>query len=196
MDVEAAAEPGGTHVRAHHINKRALKNKSLAVSFNEKDLCDYVTGFHKRKKKRRKEALQQKEESDRRKRIELRKKRKLERESVYGIAPPDSAPDAAAESGEEHEDDEDIEPMPSVSGTMTYDNGDVQVLVTTSEIAREEETPIERLEPQSVEGFEKAKPKIPVIKKKPVNNPKKRSRAKPQSKRDKKKGKKKNKKQQ
>lgn len=41
MDAAAAAEegtPGSLRARAHHIKKRALKNKSLAVSFSEKDL--------------------------------------------------------------------------------------------------------------------------------------------------------------
>jgi len=53
-EIEEAVElarPQGRHIR-----KRALKNKALSVKFNEKDLRDYVTGFHKRKKKRRKEA--------------------------------------------------------------------------------------------------------------------------------------------
>ncbi|KAI3466642.1 hypothetical protein Pfo_023305 [Paulownia fortunei] len=198
---EAAAEDGGPgplHVRTRHIKKRALKNKSLSVSFSEKDLKDFVTGFHKRKKKRRKEALQKQEEADRRKRIEQRKKRKLERDFVmYGGAPPHSGRDAA-ESDEEHEHDEDSEPVASVSGMMMFDNGDVQVTVATSEIAREEEYPIDRSEQgrtQSVEAFEKSKQMIPVSRKKQLKKaPKKRSRPKPQSKRDKKKGKTKNKK--
>ncbi|KAL6538633.1 hypothetical protein OROGR_012621 [Orobanche gracilis] len=67
-------ESGPLHTRVRHIKKRALKNKSLSVSFDEKDLKDYVTGFHKRKKKRRKEAMQKQEEAERRKRIEQRKK--------------------------------------------------------------------------------------------------------------------------
>ncbi|KAK4421255.1 hypothetical protein Salat_2076000 [Sesamum alatum] len=206
MDEAAAAgdgAPGPLGVRARHIKKRALKNKTLSVSFNEKDLKDFVTGFHKRKKKRRKEALHKQEEAERRKRIEQRKKRKLERDFVmFGGAPPDSGTDAA-ESDEEHDgdEDEDGEPVASVSGMTTYDNGDVQVTVTTSEIAREEEYPIIRPEvggPQSVELFEKSKQRapVPVAKKKQLKKaPRKRSRAKPQSKRDKRKGKKKNKKQ-
>ncbi|XP_041015353.1 uncharacterized protein LOC121258071 [Juglans microcarpa x Juglans regia] len=68
--------------RGRHIKKRALKNKALAVSFNEKHLKDYVSGFHKRKKKRRKEAQKQQEKADRRKRIEQRKKRKFEKEQL------------------------------------------------------------------------------------------------------------------
>ncbi|GFP97379.1 hypothetical protein PHJA_001882000 [Phtheirospermum japonicum] len=201
---EAAAEDGGAgslHVRAHHIKKRALKNKSLSVSFNEKDLKDYVTGFHKRKKKRRKEAMQQQEEAERRKRIERRKKRKLERDSVYGeAAASDSGMDDDAENDDEHEHDEDAEPVPSVSGTMMYDNGDMQVTVTTSEIAREEEEPIdmpEDGETEGVEASEKSKKKIPVVRKKKLIKrvQKKRPRPKQQSKRDKRKGKTQNKKQ-
>jgi len=57
-----------------HLKKRALKNKALGITFNEKDLKDYVTGFHKRKKKRRKEAQKQQDEALRRKRSEERKK--------------------------------------------------------------------------------------------------------------------------
>lgn len=57
-----------------HVKKKALRNKSLGISFDEKDLKDYVTGFHKRKKKRRKEANKQQEEARRRKRNEGRLK--------------------------------------------------------------------------------------------------------------------------
>ncbi|KAL7102936.1 hypothetical protein ACP275_08G149200 [Erythranthe tilingii] len=199
----AAAEDGGAgsvHVRAHHIKKRALRNKTLALSFSEKDLKDYVTGFHKRKKKRRKEAVQQQEEAERRKRIERRKKIKLDRDFViYGGAPPEAGAVAAEvdEVDEESEHDEDIEPAPSVSGMMKYDNGDVQVTVVTSEIAREEDEPIDKSEmgrSQTMgEGFEKSKQNIPVIKKKLLKKaPKQRSRPKQQTKRDKRKGKVKN----
>ncbi|EMS67037.1 hypothetical protein TRIUR3_33451 [Triticum urartu] len=59
-----------------HINKRALKNKALSISLDNKALKDFVTGFHKRKKKRRKEAQRITQEKDRRKRIEARKKRR------------------------------------------------------------------------------------------------------------------------
>ncbi|GMP72655.1 hypothetical protein CsSME_00030602 [Camellia sinensis var. sinensis] len=69
---DEAGEPPRTQTR--HIKKRALRNKALSISFDEKDLKDFVTGFHKRKKKRRKEAERQLQEVQRRKRIELRKK--------------------------------------------------------------------------------------------------------------------------
>ncbi|KAK9267625.1 hypothetical protein L1049_010056 [Liquidambar formosana] len=139
MEVEADEEAALlSRPRARHIKKRALKNKALSVSFDEKDLKDFVGGFHKRKKKRRKEAELLVQEAQRRKRIEARKKRKLERESVYGGAVPatDSGSD---ECGEDDEQDEGSELVTSISGTATYDNGDMKVTVTTSEISREED---------------------------------------------------------
>lgn len=36
--MDEAAEEGGAPVRGRHIKKRALRNKSLSVSFDEKDL--------------------------------------------------------------------------------------------------------------------------------------------------------------
>ncbi|KAH8511957.1 hypothetical protein H0E87_009228 [Populus deltoides] len=95
---------------------------------------DYVTGFHKRKKKRRKEAIKQQEEKLRLKRIASRKQRKLEKEfALNGGAPP-----ATNESDEYEEDHEESEPIASVNGTTKYDNGDMQVTVTASEISRED----------------------------------------------------------
>ncbi|XP_075496000.1 uncharacterized protein LOC142533200 [Primulina tabacum] len=196
MDEEAAADDGCSQpqlVRSRHIKKRALKNKSLSVSFNEKDLKDFVTGFHKRKKKRRKEAMQKQEEAERRKRIERRKKRKLERDFVtYGGPPPYSCPDAD-KSDDEHEDEEAIEPVASVSGTAMYDNGDMQIMVTTSEIAREVDCPIDtpkmERDPEYMESSDKSRMRIPVKKKQLKKAPKKRSHPKPRSKREKKKGK-------
>ncbi|XP_039052834.1 uncharacterized protein LOC120194654 [Hibiscus syriacus] len=64
---EAPVQP--SKPRGRHIKKRATKNKALSVSFNEKDLRDYVTGFHKRKKKRRKEAQKKQEQAERRKKV-------------------------------------------------------------------------------------------------------------------------------
>ncbi|KAM1045962.1 hypothetical protein EV1_036464 [Malus domestica] len=80
---------------SRHIKKRALKNKALVVTFNEKELSDFVSGFPKRKKKRRKEAEKKQGEALRRKRLELRKK-----VGIYGSA------DEVDEGVEEHEDDE------------------------------------------------------------------------------------------
>ncbi|KAF4386905.1 hypothetical protein F8388_006860 [Cannabis sativa] len=225
-----------------HIKKRVLKNKALAISFDEKDLRNYVTGFQKRKKKRRKVALQQQGEALRRKRIEARKKRKLERDFVSsGGAPPvtDSVPDGCSELNEEEEEEEDSEPVPSVSvpvyhvdmlagsdqgpklflditfsensftkietstirlkenvgslslriiscihvtklwiwkqvescRTTIYDNGDLQVSVTTSEITREDDdiVPRERRERPFVQPIAaNQKLKVPVAPKKPM----------------------------
>ncbi|KAG2267913.1 hypothetical protein Bca52824_062468 [Brassica carinata] len=99
--------------RARHIGKRALKNKSVTVSFDEKDLKDFVTGFHKRKKKRRKEAQKQQEESMRRKRIEARKKRKLEEMMVAGLG--EETEDGEADEKKDAENKE-AEPDASTSG--------------------------------------------------------------------------------
>ncbi|XP_050148200.1 ribosomal RNA-processing protein 17-like isoform X3 [Malus sylvestris] len=71
--VEEEAIPS-VNPRSRHIKKRALKNKALVVTFNEKELSDFVSGFPKRKKKRRKEAEKKQGEALRRKRLELRKK--------------------------------------------------------------------------------------------------------------------------
>ncbi|XP_076885033.1 uncharacterized protein LOC143534419 [Bidens hawaiensis] len=196
MEVEVGDEGVQSH-HHHHIKKRALKNKALSVSFNEKDLSDFVTGFHKRKKKRRKEAQNQQQEALRRKRIELRKKRKLDREYVlYGGAPPgqDGQPNENDEFNEEEEqdnidddnsDDNDDDPT-SVSGTKVYDTGNVKVMVTTSEISREDDT-VEI--PKLPLGSEK-KSNLQVIKKKPFKKvERRRSRPKTLTKRDKRKGK-------
>ncbi|KAD7117232.1 hypothetical protein R6Q59_006190 [Mikania micrantha] len=198
MEVEGDDVQSQQHVvQAHHIKKRALKNKALSVSFNEKDLSDFVTGFHKRKKKRRKEAQNQQQEALRRKRIELRKKRKLDREYVlYGGAPPDQNGEPnenddvneAEEDEEDNEADDDDEHLTSVSGTKVYDTGNIKVMVTTSEISREDDS---AEIPKMTLGSEK-KQNLPVVKKKPFKKvEKRRSRPKTLTKRDKRKGKKK-----
>ncbi|XP_057544150.1 uncharacterized protein LOC130823534 [Amaranthus tricolor] len=179
--------------RGHHINKRALRNKSLSISFNEKDLRDYVGGFHKRKKKRRKEALKQQEEAKRRKRLEDRKRRRKEKEyALYGGASP---PENDAELDDEDvEQGDTMELNPSISGTTSYDNGDMTVTVTTKIIAREEEEyPIQKAAaPLSAASTEEPgkKIKIPVSSKKSFKKASKgRSRPKLNSKRDRRKGK-------
>ncbi|CAM8915275.1 unnamed protein product [Rhodiola kirilowii] len=173
--------------RTPHIKKRALKNKALTVSFNEKDLRDYVTGFHKRKKKRRKEAEQQQQEALRRKRIELRKKRKLEKEAVYGGGGPSNDADENEEVAD-GEDDEDL-PKESISETKTYESGDIQVTVTTSEISREEEDHLASQKRQLTApvsaGESTQKPKIPVKNKKPFKRVSKPKSSKTHKKRDK-----------
>ncbi|KAL5579323.1 hypothetical protein UlMin_011765 [Ulmus minor] len=195
---EEVEEPiQGPPSRGRHIRKRALRNKALSISFDEKDLRDYVTGFHKRKKKRRKEALKQQGEAERRKRIDLRKKRKQERDYVIygGAAPP--ASDGTEENQGDIEEDEDGEPVASISGTTTYDNGDFKVTVTTSEISRVEEiVPSVRIEvPTTTKESIGAQTKhnVPTAKKKPFKRvAKQKSRPKSKNGRDKKNGKKKN----
>uniref|UniRef100_A0A2P2ILA1 Ribosomal RNA-processing protein 17 n=1 Tax=Rhizophora mucronata TaxID=61149 RepID=A0A2P2ILA1_RHIMU len=116
--MEEGAPQQGPPSRARHIKKRALKNKALHVSFDEKDLRDYVTGFHRRKKKRRKEAQKKQEEALRRKRIEQRKKRKLERElALHGGAPPLSGGETD-ESDEHQESEVESEPISSRNGNF------------------------------------------------------------------------------
>ncbi|XP_022142095.1 ribosomal RNA-processing protein 17-like [Momordica charantia] len=178
--------------RGRHIKKRALKNKALAVSFNEKDLRDYVTGFHKRKKKRRKEAEKQQEEAKRRKRIELRKKRKEEKELVLygGILPADRPVD---EQNDDHEEEEE-KPFAPISETTTYDSGNIKVTVITSEVSRDGEIcPIDKSQTATTQLVAKDKKhNLPITKKKPFKKvAKQKSRPKPRSKRDKKKGRKK-----
>ncbi|XP_058113786.1 ribosomal RNA-processing protein 17 [Magnolia sinica] len=169
--MEAGEEEGAPNPRvgARHIKKRALRNKALSISFNDKDLRDYVTGFHKRKKKRRKEAKQQLQEKERLKRIEKRKKRKMEREfALYGGAVPVENPSGAGsgpdECGSEPEEDG-AGPTASVSGTKMYDNGDMTITVTTSELGCEDEdVKVTHSLPKSIEGAEK-KHSLPVKKK-------------------------------
>ncbi|KAK3013401.1 hypothetical protein RJ639_009462 [Escallonia herrerae] len=76
-----------------------------------------------------------------------------------------------------------------------YDNGDVKVMVTTSEISHEEEALRAKQQgavPRLTGGSENKKSSVPASKKKQFKRvARKRSRPKPQSKRDKKKGKKK-----
>uniref|UniRef100_A0A803LPM7 Uncharacterized protein n=1 Tax=Chenopodium quinoa TaxID=63459 RepID=A0A803LPM7_CHEQI len=186
-----------------HISKRALRNKSLSVTFNEKDLRDYVGGFHKRKKKRRKEALKQQGEAERRKRLEDRKKRRKEKEyALYGGAPPEDGAKSVDEDLEQNDQIE-LNPLASdfdtfalsslVEGTTSYENGDIMVTVTTSEIGHEE-NPTEKsasLIPQSGSTGEAVKKQnIPVSKKKAFKKSTKgRSRTKLVSKRERRKGK-------
>ncbi|XP_031395429.1 ribosomal RNA-processing protein 17 [Punica granatum] len=140
--IEVGGKSGLPRLQGRHIKKRALKNKALSVTFNEKDLRDYVSGFHKRKKKRRKEAQKKQEEALRRKRIGERKKRKLEKElALFGGAPPPENTEPDEDDADDfHETDEEIEPHELTSGMMIYDNGHMKVTVTTSDISREDES--------------------------------------------------------
>ncbi|CAN1149715.1 hypothetical protein LINPERHAP2_LOCUS17167 [Linum perenne] len=182
-------EDGAPGNRVLHIKKRSLRNKSLAVSFNEKDLKDYVNGFHKRKKKRRKEAHKQQDEALRRKRIELRKKRRLE----DGVYPNEGAEQASEEGVKDDVDDDDAgdtQPTSSVAGTTMYDNGDLKVTVTTSEISREvDNEPQESLARATV--LPKKNQKLSVSKRQPSfkKSSNRKPRVKTQTKRDKRKAK-------
>ncbi|CAN8311982.1 unnamed protein product [Cochlearia groenlandica] len=189
MDGEEAGSLAPTN-RARHIGKRSRRNKSVTVSFDEKDLRDFVTGFHKRKKKRRKEAHKQQEESMRKKRIEARKKRKLEERMVAGLD--EESEDGEAEADGEDGDNDEAEPDASTSCTTMYDTGELKVTVTTSEISREEDEPIRKGKTQSTESGFTAKTTTnqpaPIRKAKPSKpNRKHKSSTKTMKKRDKKK---------
>ncbi|KAL6902100.1 hypothetical protein ACP4OV_004976 [Aristida adscensionis] len=130
-----------------HIKKRSLKNKALSVTLDKKALKDFVTGFHKRKKKRRKEAQRILQEKDRKKRIEERKRRKQEKEiALYGrVLSLDNADGSGSENegtghdGEEMETDDNV--SASLSEIKTYEDDGTRIIVTTSEITREDDDP-------------------------------------------------------
>ncbi|KAH9623112.1 hypothetical protein KSS87_013691 [Heliosperma pusillum] len=193
---KTVAAPGGAPSLGNsHISKRSLRNKSLSVSFDEKDLKDFVGGFQKRKKKRRKEAYRKQEEAGRRKHLEIRKQRRKEKEdALYGGAPPPEKDDEADDEDTEQNDESELNP--SVSGTTTYENGDVMVTVTTSDLTHQEEenrtlTKSTALPPAFTKGAGKQH-KIPVSKKKPMKKVRKgSSRPKLQNKRERRKGNKK-----
>ncbi|KAK8585285.1 hypothetical protein V6N13_139219 [Hibiscus sabdariffa] len=110
--VRRGSAGGAVDARGRHIKKRALKNKALSVSFNEKDLRDY------------------------------RKKRKLEKEfALYGGALPStcSGPDEVDENNEDDEKRDATASVSVVEGTTKYDGENMTVTVITSEISRVEE---------------------------------------------------------
>ncbi|KAF8090669.1 hypothetical protein N665_0469s0006 [Sinapis alba] len=184
VDDEGAAGALAPPTRARHIGKRALKNKSVTVSFDEKDLRDFVTGFHKRKKKRRKEAQKQQEESMRRKRIEARKKRKLEEMMVAGLG--EEIEDGKAD--DKDAENEEAKPDALTTGTTMYDTGELKVTVTTSEISREEDEPIRREKTQSTDSTAKVSSSQPApLRKSKPSKQNRRSSTKTMKKRDKKK---------
>ncbi|KAK7319611.1 hypothetical protein RJT34_04334 [Clitoria ternatea] len=192
--MEEETVEGQVQRKGGQLKKRALRNKALGISFNEKDLKDYVTGFHKRKKKRRKEAQKQQEEALRRKRNEDRKKRKLEREFVVSGGVPQEEHDEIDECQEDATDQ-----VESIADTKTYENDDLKVTVVTSEINPEEESyPSERKEAAAVPLHSVVADKkhgVPINNKKPFKKvAKQRSRSRRTSNRDKKKGKKRGKK--
>uniref|UniRef100_A0A8R7Q6D4 Ribosomal RNA-processing protein 17 n=2 Tax=Triticum urartu TaxID=4572 RepID=A0A8R7Q6D4_TRIUA len=150
-----------------HINKRALKNKALSISLDNKALKDFVTGFHKRKKKRRKEAQRITQEKDRRKRIEARKKRKQEKEiALYDKVV--SSKNADGQDGDGDGDEMDAA-APEIN---TYEDGGTRITVVTSEITHGEEDdqkPVSRSYAKKICGVVSAKkqPSLGVKKKPP-----------------------------
>lgn len=114
--------------------------------------------------------------------------RKLERALVYGEAPPSTGSEPDEIDGD-HEETE-VEPIASVAGTTTYDNGNLTVTVKTSEISREEETLTEQRKPSTMPKLAEAnrKQNLPVSKSKTFKkSAKHKSKPKPLKKRDKKK---------
>ncbi|CAF1860028.1 unnamed protein product, partial [Brassica oleracea] len=81
-----------------HILNLGISNRCFF-----REIMNFVIGFHKRKKKRRKEAQKQQEESLRQKRIEARKKRKLEEMMVAGNAEETEDVEAEVEDAENKE---------------------------------------------------------------------------------------------
>eukprot|EP00262_Sarcandra_glabra_P007234 TRINITY_DN19912_c0_g1_i1.p1 TRINITY_DN19912_c0_g1~~TRINITY_DN19912_c0_g1_i1.p1 ORF type:complete len:201 (-),score=53.14 TRINITY_DN19912_c0_g1_i1:131-733(-) len=143
MEEEEAVNQKASVAASKHIKKRSLRNKALSVSFDDKDLRDYITGFHKRKKRRRKQAERELQDKERRKRIEARKKRKMERElALYGGGVPEENPQVTGSEYDEYGSnlkEDGLQTTTSVSGTKMYDNGDTTIMVTTSELSREDE---------------------------------------------------------
>ncbi|CAN6459225.1 unnamed protein product [Victoria cruziana] len=135
---EGGRIPDRSTLSVGFVKRKPLRNKSLAIGFDEKSLRDFVTGFHKRKKRRRKEAQQQLEERARKLRTEQRKKKKLEIQLAYGggSVNPNTSPDDATNETEEVGDDFQT---PSIAGTTVYNNGSTTITVTTSELCGEED---------------------------------------------------------
>lgn len=121
-----------------HINKKSLRNRSLSITFDEKNLRDFVTGFQKRKDKRRKEAQKQLHEKERQMRIMARKKRKEAKESALRgqLKEPDS--DAEQDVGGDAKENGPTT-VAAVSETKTYENTNTTITVTTSELFNENE---------------------------------------------------------
>ncbi|KAG2267900.1 hypothetical protein Bca52824_062455 [Brassica carinata] len=125
----------------------------------------------------------------RRKRIEARKKRKLEEMMVAGLG--EETEDGEADEKKDAENKE-AEPDASTSGTTMYDTGELKVTVTTSEISREQDEPVRREKTQSTESGSTAKASTsqpaPLRKSKPSKqNRRHKSSTKTMKKRDKKK---------
>ncbi|CAM8996309.1 unnamed protein product [Rhodiola kirilowii] len=95
--------------------------------------------------------------------------RKLEKELVYSRGGPSNDPEENEPVVDE--DVEDDQPKESISGTTTYDNGDIQVTVTTSEISRKEEVhlPSQKQQPEPAAPVEESTKKLKTaVKMKPT----------------------------
>ncbi|GLJ27145.1 hypothetical protein SUGI_0532190 [Cryptomeria japonica] len=158
-----------------HISKRALRNKSLIISFDENDRREFVTGFHKRKKQRRKLAEKQQESKKREKRLAERKKRRLAIKMAYGEASelPEENPDTmlAGEISEDEEEDKNSYDVSTVNGTLTYEDGETTTIVETKEVYPEKND----CEMPHLNSFRnsKGKVKIQIAKKKSFKKVKK-----------------------
>ncbi|PKA66992.1 hypothetical protein AXF42_Ash004483 [Apostasia shenzhenica] len=126
-----------------HIKKRSLKNKSLSINFDEKNLrvlkiwqVLQLSALCAAHSKRRKEAQKQLQEKERKIRIMARRKRKEERElALYGGLK-DHGLDQEQDEGRDGEEGEN---HTSVSETKTYESGNATITVTTSQIVNDNE---------------------------------------------------------
>jgi len=163
-------EDDGEHRRklGKHVPKRALRNKSLVITFDENDRREFVTGFHKRKKQRRKLAEQQQQIKEREKHLAERKRRRLAIKLASGeiseLPDENPKPISAGDISEQEDDDEDSNNVSIVNGTLTYEDGDITTIVNTCELNPENEN-VETPNP-NVFLNPKSKIKIPIPAKK------------------------------
>lgn len=126
-----------------HVPKRALRNKSLIITFDENDRREFVTGFHKRKKQRRKLAEQQQQIKEREKRLAQRKRRRLAIKLASGemseLPDENPKPSSAEDIREQEDDDGDSDHVSVVNGTLTYEDGDITTIVNTCQLNSENE---------------------------------------------------------
>ncbi|PKU83225.1 nucleolar protein 12 [Dendrobium catenatum] len=119
-----------------HINKKSLRNRGLSIAFDEKNLRDFVTGFHKRKDKRRKEAKKQLHEKERQMRIMARKKMKEAKELALKGQLKELDSDLEQDVDSDAKEDGPTT-IASVSETRIYENNNTTITVTTSELVNE-----------------------------------------------------------
>lgn len=145
-----------------HVPKRALRNKSLIITFDENDRREFVTGFHKRKNQRRKLAEHQQQIKEREKRITDRKRRRLAIKLASGeiseLPDENPKPSSAGDISEQEDDDGDSDHVSVVNGTLTYEDGDITTIVNTCELNSENED----VETPNPNAFPKPKSKIKI----------------------------------